>query len=134
MRSDIKTEYALLKAYQRAYEQHIEQAHILEDTIIEKKRSIRRTQKRNAHDSLLDEEGWRYPNDGWYDSRYKKIKVPFLMTEEEQQEYKDEEWERWYNPWGDGRDCTGVWFTRGIDFIKTGENSMVIIHWQGCDI
>lgn len=80
-------------------------------------------------------DGWRvrYPDDGYYDSRYVKYKLPFIMSEEEKKEFIEDEWCHWYNPYNDGRDCTGVWFTNRIKLIDCG-NETIVIHVQNCDV
>ena len=55
------------------------------------------------------------------------------MTDEEKKEYIDEMWEHWYNPWNDGRDCTGVWFTRRIAIFDV-PNGTWVYHFRACDV
>lgn len=82
------------------------------------------------------EDDWRcrYPNDGYFDTRYVKYKLPFHMNEEEKKEYRESEWCHWYNPWDDGRDCTGTWFTSRIRIIDCGDDETIVIHVQNCDV
>lgn len=68
-----------------------------------------------------------------YDRRMAKIVVDHEMNDEEINEYKEEKWCYWYNPWNDGRDCTGVWFTVWIDFFRVNGKT-IIYHWQERDI
>lgn len=81
------------------------------------------------------EDNWRcrYPDDGYGDTRYVKYKLPYILSPEEKEEFIKEQWCHWYNPWNDGRDCTGVWFTSYIKLIDAG-NETIVIHVQNCDV
>ena len=77
---------------------------------------------------------WRVYKDYW-DSRYCKIVYDEVFTEEEVKEYIEEEQQHWYNPWDDGRDCTGVWFTSGIYvFPIPAIGKTIVYHMQNCDV
>lgn len=73
---------------------------------------------------------WHYTD---YDRRYCKEVLDHELTEDEWAEYQYDNWQHWYNPYDDGRDCTGVWFhTRMKRFILPGKT--IIYHFQGCDV
>lgn len=77
---------------------------------------------------------WKSYRGNW-DSRYCRIEYEGIPTEEEIKEYIDEEWEHWYNPYDDGRDCTGVWFTSFIEvFPIPACNKTVVYHIQNMDV
>lgn len=55
------------------------------------------------------------------------------LAEQERKETIEELWEHWYNPWDDGRDCTGVWFTSRISIFDV-PNGTWIYHFKSCDV
>lgn len=72
---------------------------------------------------------------GHWDSRYCRIEYEGIPTEEEIKEYIEEEWQHWYNPYNDGRDCTGVWFTSFIYvFPIPALNKTIVYHMQNMDV
>lgn len=73
---------------------------------------------------------WHYTD---YDRRWSKTTVDYEMTPSERSDYVTDNWEHWYNPYEDGRDCTGVWFTTSIR-IKVINGKTFIYHFQDCDI
>lgn len=80
---------------------------------------------------------WRtlYGKPDEYDRRFCKYVIPRAMTPKEIEKYIEDTWEHWYNPYDDGRDCTGVWFTSGIScFPIPACNKTIIYHWQNCDV
>lgn len=77
---------------------------------------------------------WKSHNDEW-DSRYCRIEYEGVPTEEEIKEYIEDEWWHWYNPYGDGRDCTGVWFTTHIYvFPIPALDKTIVYHFQAMDV
>jgi len=90
-----------------------------------------------------NEPQWHYRD---YDSRWCKIVYDSLpeewydaelnLTREEAiKEYREDEWWHWYNPYNDGRDCTGVWFTFNIYvFPIPEEHKTIVYHSQSCDV
>lgn len=97
--------------------------------------------KKRIRNTLSVEAEYKEINPRWHynetcDYRWCKIVYNGLPDDEtEIKEYKEDMWQHWYNPYEDGRDCTGVWFTTGIDVfpIKT-ENKTIVFHFQACDI
>lgn len=59
--------------------------------------------------------------------------IPEKLTDEECKEIREGLWEHWYNPYNDGRDCTGVWFTSSISFYRC-EGKTIIHHTKHCDV
>lgn len=89
-----------------------------------------------AYDKYLSEPHWRlpfgYPED-CYDSRAIFYELPYVV--EDKEEFIEENWEHWYNPWEDGRDCTGVWFTSYIKLFPIPKaNKTIVYHVQNCDV
>lgn len=76
---------------------------------------------------------WRAYNADDYDRRYCVYIIEGHMNDAEKEAYKESNWVHWYNPYDDGRDCTGIWFTSYIKLVDCGSNTAVI-HWQNCDV
>lgn len=70
---------------------------------------------------------------GDWDSRWGKVVIPFEMTKEEEEEFRENNTVRWHNPYDDGRDCTGVWFTNYISFFRVNGKT-IIYHFMSCDV
>lgn len=85
-------------------------------------------------DNLQDKYRADYPEYKYtdYDRRFCYFLVP-RMTDDERADYIKENWTHWYNPYDDGRDCTGVWFTTSLRVVPCGTNDCVIEH-QSCDV
>lgn len=69
-----------------------------------------------------------------YDKMYCKQVYNTVFTKEEIKEFIEKEWCHWYNPYKDGRDCTGTWFTSFIYVFplpKVGKT--IVYHFQNCD-
>lgn len=84
---------------------------------------------------------WHYDIEGdgrWCKFIYESLPEEWQddMTREEAiKEYKEDEWWHWYNPWDDGRDCTGVWFTNYICVFPIPElHRTIVYHSQSCDV
>ena len=104
----------------------------------EKKRELRNllkgldwdgTERDEGQDVTIAIRGW----DAWDSSVEKKFLEGVHFTEEEREEYIDDMWEHWYNPWNDGRDCTGVWFTSRIATFDV-PNGTWVYHFRACDV
>lgn len=86
-------------------------------------------------DKYKAEPDWRPCGESFDDGMYCMYELPGVLTEEEQEEYCNENWCHWYNPYEDGRDCTGVWFTTSLRCIPIPEaNKTIVIHKKNCDI
>lgn len=83
-----------------------------------------------AEEYNRSEFNWHY-ND--YDSRWGKVVYEGEWGDEEIAEYIDDEWVHYYNPYDDGRDCTGVWFTSWIK-VFTVDGKTIIYQLQSCDL
>lgn len=68
-----------------------------------------------------------------YDCVTFRCVIPVKLTDEECEEIREDLWEHWYNPYNDGRDCTGVWFTSSISFYRC-EGKTIIHHTKHCDV
>lgn len=66
------------------------------------------------------------------DSFTEKCVIPEKLNEEEKKELYEQIYERFYDPYCDGRDCTGVWFTGWIKILTTTEKTF-IYHHKVCD-
>lgn len=94
-----------------------------------------RKKERWHEESILSNPDWKYSDDGYGPRRYYKEVVDEYYTDEDMIEYKKENWQNWYNPWEDGRDCTGVWFTTRIEFHRVRSiNKTFIYHYQIMDV
>lgn len=102
--------------------------------IVSIKRRIRNTLKEQGRTRTENEYDWHY--NYYCDSRWCKIVYDGLPDDEtEVEEYKRDTWWHWYNPYNDGIDCTGVWFTRSIYvFPLTKLNKTIVYHFQDCDV
>lgn len=78
---------------------------------------------------------WNYVGPDYYDRRYAKEVYDHVFTPEEEKEYVTDNWCNWYNPYNDGRDCTGVWFTSYIYvFPMKAIGKTIVYHFQSCDV
>lgn len=100
----------------------------LKDMLDNWKREIRYSYKKSV--KIECEPSWKYDDIG--ERRYVILHLN-KMSEEEKVHYREKNWEHWYNPWEDGRDCTGVWFTTSMKIMDVGDKTYVV-HWQACDI
>ena len=102
---------------------------IADKCVMHEKKYIRNTFKESEENPYK----WRYRD---YDSRWCKIEYEYEpMTETDIKDYIKSEWCDWYNPYNDGRDCTGVWFTHRINvFVLPKANKILVYHFQWCDV
>ncbi len=61
----------------------------------------------------------------WIDIKTLRCVVPVKLTDEECEEIREGLWQHWYNPYDDGRDCTGVWFTSSISFYRCTDRTII---------
>lgn len=138
----IRKDYAILHELEEIWlsegktKQEVENRPIIRDL----KWRIRNYQHEYAR-RLEEDVNWRYAE---YDSRWCKIVYESLpeewydikMTREEAiKAYKEDEWWHRHNPYNDGRDCTGVWFTFFIKVFPIPElNKTIVYHYQSCDV
>lgn len=106
-------------------------------------KSIKERIRNTIREQLEEEENsdtWHYTD---YDSRWCKTVFTTLpeewyddMSREEAiKAYKEDVWWHWYNPYNDGRDCTGVWFTSFIYVCPIPALGRTIVyHMQDCDV
>lgn len=136
---NLRKDWAMLNDLNKELEKLTEQKVVMEHIIKSLKVTIRNTLREKARHQ---EEAvkWHYSD---YDSRWCKFVHNELpeewyddMTREEAiAEYIEDEWQHWYNPYNDGRDCTGVWFTSFIKvFPIPAEHKTIVYHWQSCDV
>lgn len=112
------------------------------------KEGIRNTHRERERWEKEEEYKWKSYRDYW-DERYCKTVYAGLpedwYTEEDEvsspsreeaiKQFIEDEWCHWYNPYGDGRDCTGVWFTSSIYvFPIPALNITIVYHIQSCDV
>lgn len=129
----VRDEYLIIRKLQEEIEQKKKEIKICEALIKSSKDAIRNTYKEEEY-CRKNYIQWQSYADDW-DRRYCKEEYDWEFTEEEVKEYIEENWEHWYNPWGDGRDCTGVWFTSHISvFPIKGMNKTIVYHFQNCDV
>lgn len=128
---DIREDYLVAKAIREFYKEHGKTKREADEAVKCIVKRIRDTYKiMEEHRSSWDV---MHPDD--WDRRYKKEVYDWVFTDEDKEEYKEENWEHWYNPYGDGRDCTGVWFTSYILIFplpKVGKT--IVYHFQNCDV
>lgn len=103
---------------------------ILKELVKEKTKKVR--QYRDMLNPDRPEDDWKSHGED-YDRRYSKKVLPYEMTTEQAEQYREEEWWHWYNPYEDGRDCTGVWFTSAIKIFPVAGKTF-IYHFQNCDV
>lgn len=77
-------------------------------------------------------DGWEYHFNEIDRCCGKKI-YDYEMSSQEIDDYIKSHWIKWYNPYNDGRDCTGVWFTRSIRCFPVNGKT-IVYHFQNCDI
>lgn len=105
-----------------------EQLKFLEDTIHEELLGLR---KRNRAKEAADD-GWRWIYTD-YDASIGKLVIDRVLSDEEWDELREHTWVNWYNPYDDGRDCTGIWFTAWMRrFTVAGKT--IIYHRMACDV
>lgn len=97
-----------------------------------------------GHDDPLETVVWKYGTIGLdnkrhledFDdscSRYRFYQVDYVV-EDVQEFIKDNE-TPWYNPYEDGRDCTGVWFTTHMRVVPIpGTGTTLVIEHQSVDV
>lgn len=131
-RHDLKEKYSLVNVCKNAIDSKRKEIESFERIMRGLKDAIRNTY-RLAEEYDTDPK-WRSRGGDW-DRRYLREEYPFVFTDEDCQKYKEENWQKWYNPWNDGRDCTGVWFTTGIRIFPLEKcNKTVIYHTQAMDV
>lgn len=115
----------------------------LNEALRDVKRRIRH--KRDyGHDDPLETVVWKYGTIGLdnkrrledfddYCSRYRFYQVDCVV--EDVQEFIEDNKTPWYNPWDDGRDCTGVWFTTHMHVVPIpGAGTTLVIEHQNVDV
>jgi len=128
---DIREDYLVAKAIREFCKEHGKTKREADEAVKHIVKRIRDTYKimeehRNAWD-VMSPEDW--------DRRYKKEVYDWVFTDEDKEGHKEENWEHFYNPYNDGRDCTGVWFTSYISIFplpKAGKT--IVYHFQSCDV
>ena len=115
----------------------------INECLRDRKREVR-SARDYGHDDPLETVVWKYGSIGLdnkrhmedFDdscSRYRFYRVDCVV--EDIQEFIDENETPWYNPWGDGRDCTGVWFTTHMHVVPIpGAGITVVIEHQNVDV
>ncbi len=66
------------------------------------------------------------PDDNGYDCVTYKAVIDHRITDQEKRELEDELWIHFYDPYCDGRDCTGAPFTSWIRFFCCTDRTIVI--------
>lgn len=128
---DIREDYSIVLAIKEFYKENGK-------TKQEADKSVKHIVKRIRDTYKIMEEyrsNWDCMRADDWDRRYKKEVYDWVFTDEDKEEYKEENWEHWYNPYNDGRDCTGVWFTSYISIFplpKVGKT--IVYHFQCCDV
>ena len=136
MSGNLRKDYRVLHELEKYYKEMNEddQKIAMGRVVKELKEGIRNTLREREKYEREDPYKWKSYKEYW-DSRYCKIVYDGVFTSEDITEYKREEWQHWYNPYGDGRDCTGVWFTSSIHvFPIPAINKTVVYHFQDCDV
>ena len=88
---------------------------------------------RHANKAMEECPVWHYRSDDIDSGRYCKEVYDWIFTAEEKEEYLSEN--RWYIPYGDGRDCTGKWFTSYITIIPVPSiGKTIVYHFQNIDL
>lgn len=129
----MRDEYMYIKKMEEEVERKKKEILVLEALIRSSKEAIRNTLKETERYKTQYPQ-WRTYRDNW-DSRYMREEYEGVFTPEECKDYTEANWEHWYNPWNDGRDCTGVWFTTHIDVFPLPKcNKTIVYHFQACDV
>lgn len=129
-----RKDYLLIRSLKKRNEKLRKEIEVNERIIRDVKTGIRNLRKERERTEKKNVYNWKSYK-GYWDSRYCRIEYEGIPNEAEIKEYIDEEWERWYNPYGDGRDCTGVWFTTSIHVFPLPKvNKTVVYHIQDCDV
>ena len=130
----MRQEYSWIKLMEQEIERKKKEIAVCEALIKSSKAAIRNTYK--LEEQRANEPHWEsYNTESGWDSRHKWEVYDFIFTEEDEKEYREEEWWHWYNPYGDGRDCTGVWFTNYISIFRIPEqNKTIVYHSQSMDV
>lgn len=128
---DIREDYSIVLAIKEFYKENGKTKQEADKAVKHIVKRIRDTYK------IMEEyrNDWDVMNPDDWDRRYKKEVYDWVFTDEDKEEYKEENWEHWYNPYNDGRDCTGVWFTSYISIFplpKVGKT--IVYHFQSCDV
>ena len=103
----------------------------IDDKIHQEKLGLRNLYRESEDHKRHDYE-WHPIGDG-FDSIYGKYVFDWEMDSEEISELVEDEWCHWYNPYNDGRDCTGVWFTTSIRCLPINGKTFVY-HFKSCDV
>ena len=61
-----------------------------------------------------------------------RCEIPVKLSDEECKELREGMWEHYRDPYYDGRDCTGTWFTTSIKFYRAPHKT-IIMHEKHCD-
>lgn len=133
---NLRRDYELLHELEKHHEEMgRDQWEICNRTIVKQlKEGIRNTHRERERWEKEEEYKWKSYRDYW-DEMYCRIEYDGIPTEEEIKEYIEEEWCHWYNPYEDGRDCTGVWFTSSIRvFPIPALNKTIVYHFKSCDV
>ena len=67
-----------------------------------------------------------------YDRVTLKTEIPIRISKEEANELEKALFEPFYNPYDDGRDCSGVWFSTSVRAYRCA-NKTIIFHTKHCD-
>lgn len=131
---NLKEEYEFIRMLEKEIEKRKIEIQMKERIIQNHKKDIRFWRK--LKEKRDREPKWRcHYNDDGYDRRFRKEVFDGVWNKEDCDEYRKENWEEWYNPWEDGRDCTGVWFTTRIAiFPIKATNKTIVYHFQSCDV
>lgn len=65
-------------------------------------------------------------SDNSYDRITEICELPFKASKEQKEELKQMLWVHFHDPYCDGRDCTGVWFTGYIGVYTTTDKTVII--------
>ena len=129
---DIKTDYEIVCCIRETYKENGKTKREADEAVKHIIKRIRNTRKVYEE---RDNDSWDCMRAEDWDRRYKKEVYDWVFTEEDKKEYKEENWERWYNPYNDGRDCTGVWFTSYISIFPLPKVGKTIVYdFQCCDV
>ena len=130
--ASLRKEYSMLRMLEEKVANQKDNIDYFCELIKDSKEAIRNTYR--LEKEYANRPHWKTRSDGW-DSRYMREEFDDVWTEEDIKEYKEEEWCHWYNPYGDGRDCTGVWFTTSIFVFPLSQcGKTIVYHFQACDV
>ena len=54
--------------------------------------------------------------------------IPWKMNKKEQSVFEKQHWVKFYDPYNDGRDCTGAMFSSSMKFLRCHDRTYVIHH------